>query len=199
MQARKVTVLLFAKPSATILPTLSRDGKCCPRAVGTSQHQQLKHMPDNMDLLTARDEECTQTGLVRHVIDASGDGTSILCPHRLSLSKRLVVEKVDGCSRHNRALWQPVGSSCCPSAEEAQRVEVLCWVQTSQCCNTQRCLPSSPHRGGARPHIRFQLVLLAWPPYWFLVRGDGPELKSGNCFYDRAGIIAVSRDALRIV
>ncbi|KAJ8351980.1 hypothetical protein SKAU_G00234560 [Synaphobranchus kaupii] len=58
------------------------------------QRQQLKSLLDgNADLFAVRDEDCTQTELVQHTINADTAQPIRLRPHRMSPAKRLVAEK----------------------------------------------------------------------------------------------------------
>ncbi|KAJ8333136.1 hypothetical protein SKAU_G00420320 [Synaphobranchus kaupii] len=58
------------------------------------QRQQLKNLLDgNADLFAVRDEDCTQTELVRHTINTDTAQPIRLRPHRMSPAKRLVAEE----------------------------------------------------------------------------------------------------------
>uniref|UniRef100_A0AAV2MR94 Gypsy retrotransposon integrase-like protein 1 n=1 Tax=Knipowitschia caucasica TaxID=637954 RepID=A0AAV2MR94_KNICA len=57
------------------------------------QKEQLRHLLDRyVDIFAARDEDCTQTGLVQHSIDTGSAPPIRLRPHRLALSKRQLAE-----------------------------------------------------------------------------------------------------------
>ncbi|KAJ8356790.1 hypothetical protein SKAU_G00195840 [Synaphobranchus kaupii] len=58
------------------------------------QRQQLKSLLDgNTDLFAVRDEDCTQTELVQHIINTDTAQPIRLRPHRMSPAKRLVAEE----------------------------------------------------------------------------------------------------------
>lgn len=94
-KAAKSPPACSAPPSPTTAQAVHDLWQRSSEGLDSQQSQQLKALlHEFMDIFAALDEECTQTGLVQHVIDTGTAAPVRLRPHRLPLAKREAAERI---------------------------------------------------------------------------------------------------------